>query len=455
MADFVRVVQDLHDDETTYLPADGRSFTAMVFQNDDGYTAGELNLMQQIIRQTVGQFGVAISQPGFSFRSPVTPGNNQISIGRSFALVDDFVVEAASTDPSNWIVVPMGPPPAQGIRTDFVYFEAHLQAVAPVGAPAADTDILTYGGLANSTLTNDIKAPEAQDRETTRRVQARWGVKVATGIDFSFNQSGFSDISIHPQGGTNGPVPGFNFVDRGLDKREYHGLWRSGKGRRTDAIALNTVDGYVYGLPMFKVTRHAGQTRIDSTDIVDLRQVTNSDILGVFNLGIDCSLIVKALPVRFFNCDGTEEQARVNPTIVDAATTPLAGALIAGQVQSVIATGTAPLTVASTTMVKNLNAEFLQNHAPGTGASNVLLLTDGADAHIDGDEIRLTARIANPLYDRVSWANVFGSLWSLRNATWNGAVFTQEDHAHSSGAIAIDTTGKDVRLLRRSRCGPW
>jgi hypothetical protein len=455
MADFVNVTQDLHDDETTYLPAEDRSFYAMFFQNGDGFTAGELNLMQQIIRRTIGQLGVAISRPGFSFQSPVTPGVDQVTIGRSFALGDDIVLEVASSDPSQQIVVDAGPPPTAGLRTDFVYLEMYLAAVGPTGAIGADTDVLAYGGVANATLPNDIKAPEVPDEETTRRVQMRWRIKTVPNVDFTFNPTGFISPQVVAQGNTAGPVAGYSFVDMGVsEKQEYSGLWRAGHGTRADSVALGTADGYVYALAMLKITRHAAQRQINSEDIAELRQVTNADLLGVFNFNRDCSLLVKALPVRFFNCDGTQEEARVTPSLVDPTVTALAGIVAANQLQSTVPTGTAPLTVASTTTVANLSAQFLQNYAPGTGKNSLLALDALGNAAIDGVMTRVTGRATNALYDRVALANEFGTLWLLRNASWDGAQFSQNDATAPSGAIKIDAHGATTICYAAAGAGP-
>lgn len=124
------------------------------------------------------------------------------------------------------------------------------------------------------------------NRETTQRVQIQYRIR-STGpteaVNYKTNPDGFSTMTGGPPvqtilawGGIGGDVAGYPFVraDRAsvtLNSSavaydvEDPGLWIAGDGTQTSAQDLNSVDGFVYAIPICFVHRHN-----DASNSVDL-----------------------------------------------------------------------------------------------------------------------------------------------------------------------------------------
>lgn len=218
---------------------------------------------------------------------------------------------ASSNSVYNRIVLP---PASSSTRWDFVFLEvwrAQLRARdennhdLAQNKPSAESVYkfgnVQYGG-ANLP---DESIDTVFDEETSERVQIQYRIRTVANVVFPNTDSyGFDDTNVHAQGAGNAPqVSGYNFTNMATELGD-PSLWRAGSGNEASQIALQTVDGYVYAIPMFKVYRRATYTWGDSggdNASAAHNQLGNSAVLtdlvsdrpdGKFNNGIDASDII-------------------------------------------------------------------------------------------------------------------------------------------------------------------
>jgi len=117
-------------------------------------------------------------------------------------------------------------------------------------------------------LVDNIEDPDV-GTETTARVQVQYRIRhtgVAEGVNFKTQTDGFSNPTVLAQGATGAPVGGYPFVPAdlksvvmGSDATAFdvldNGLYIAGAGTEADAAALDTLDGFVYAIPMAFVFR--------------------------------------------------------------------------------------------------------------------------------------------------------------------------------------------------------
>ncbi len=125
------------------------------------------------------------------------------------------------------------------------------------GKPASDK-IYIYGNTQSDSgvwLDDDV-LDTLVNRETTKRVQLQYRFRVKENVDYKTTPNGFSS-SIFPQGGALAEDPTYLYLPcsniSGLN--DDNGLWVAGNGDQTSATDLNTVDGFVYALPICFVNR--------------------------------------------------------------------------------------------------------------------------------------------------------------------------------------------------------
>lgn len=125
-------------------------------------------------------------------------------------------------------------------------------------------------------LPDDIEDP-AVGRETSKRIQVQYRIRTTgttEAVNFKVQADGFSNPNILAQGATGAPVAGYPFVPADLtsvrlnsDARDQvagvgvgyglldPGLYLAGNGTQAAAVALGSVDGYVYAIPLCFVFR--------------------------------------------------------------------------------------------------------------------------------------------------------------------------------------------------------
>lgn len=146
-------------------------------------------------------------------------------------------------------------PPEKGIRYDFVYLEFWFSELK------WDSDIWTNGNYMNyqGLLKNDI-FDKRINGETCRRVQLQWAIRVIPTLDTvdTFKNVIFDETELAKYipaigGMTNNSIYGFIRSDKNSNiNLNDKGLWVAGKGNIGE---MNTVDGYSYAIPLFKVLR--------------------------------------------------------------------------------------------------------------------------------------------------------------------------------------------------------
>jgi len=114
-------------------------------------------------------------------------------------------------------------------------------------------------------IVDSIIQPSTDGLETSQRVQLQYRIRVVDNVDHpnSFSD-GFENVIVQGQGASVNPqVTGYTFTNMKSILGDA-GLWRAGNGDEASRTALNSVDGYTYAIPMFKVYRRANIIWSDS-----------------------------------------------------------------------------------------------------------------------------------------------------------------------------------------------
>lgn len=165
------------------------------------------------------------------------------------------------------------------------------------GVPAPNS--IYYAGNTQaplSTFLPDDIIDSNLNEETTRRVQIQYrfrvysenynfGNSVGSGVNPKVEPDGFSNANIFAQGGTSSAQNGYTFSRASDGTFPIHdtGLYYAGSGSEAHATALNTVDGYVYALPVcFVFRRNEGffspETQANNGLLHDHDLTTNSNL---------------------------------------------------------------------------------------------------------------------------------------------------------------------------------
>lgn len=117
---------------------------------------------------------------------------------------------------------------------------------------------------------------------------------------------------------------------------------------------------------------------------------------------------------------------------------PLTGGSISGQLTSTVVSGTAPLVVASTTMVSNLNAQYLNGNASSAfaGASHSQAISTISDSTTVGQNL---VKLANPntlSYIKISETNEVSALTPAQVLSDIGAAASSHTHGELKGSYA-------------------
>ncbi len=151
--------------------------------------------------------------------------------------------------------------PAAGVEHNFVFLEVWRQLIeaapsvvgkSPLGRIffEGNTTIIEAGADAALNHADDLIDP-VLGVETTKRVQIQYRLRVVADVDVTTFFAPLNDPALLGQGGTGAPVAGFTFSPQIDDP----GVWIAGTGSAADQVSLGTVDGFVYAIPMFLVTR--------------------------------------------------------------------------------------------------------------------------------------------------------------------------------------------------------
>jgi hypothetical protein len=151
---------------------------------------------------------------------------------------------------------------AAGQMYDFVFLEVWRKLVA------YNESLYPYGNTSHTPYTdNEILWPTV-GTETSMRVQIQYRIRsVPVTTALSGDSDVFSAMDIHPIGGrVIGEDTFRNFAPSGADDVT---LYTAGDGSETSQTELNTVDGYVYAVPMFLVYRRTPSVSVFTPTSID------------------------------------------------------------------------------------------------------------------------------------------------------------------------------------------
>lgn len=266
-------------EQPTVRVASDKGWDQIVFQAKKPPLSSEWNLVNQVASLKAQQ-SVSSRQPSgwvhagrifntsdvISARENANPGDvitsdqylpNTFNLvgkgGQNLAVVNGWVLDVSRTNnTAEDNIITLMEPPTSGRRTDFVFLEVWKELVG-------SDDIVYPNGntLSDSALQNDLIDPVA-GFETTKRVQLKYRIRVHSGtgnggFTLSANPQGFGNEVVALGGNPEGAYTVRNFINQAGNGDP--GLWRAGNGTVQDQELLNSVDGYVYAIPMFAVDR--------------------------------------------------------------------------------------------------------------------------------------------------------------------------------------------------------
>jgi hypothetical protein len=253
---------------TRYLDPAETGFDTVVYQAGNPLLDSEFVLDQEIqnrgrsalVRQTTpsgwltGDFNKDGNED-FDFRSEA---DTFYLTNKPIVNVNGWIIplEYASTSVAGENKIELDAPPSGigNVAADFVYLEVWRSLVAPdpddTNKPAGDK-IYRHGNvqsLAAEWLDDDLIDPDPEiNTESTKRVQIQYRL-ATTRLNSSDNRVGYSDAAVYAQG-PNAALTTEQYQEVAGDS----GLWRAGDGDHTNS--LNTVDGYIYSIPVCIVFR--------------------------------------------------------------------------------------------------------------------------------------------------------------------------------------------------------
>lgn len=256
--------------DNTYLDPTDKSFETVVFKKGKPVSHAELNLIQDIQGDYNAETLKRLMPSGFltgDFSSNNyedyefgVEANTFELIGKPKVHVNGWIIPLEYTGTvdagKNKIELPGPIATAGNISVDFVFLEVWRSLVeadpSTDNKPAANK-IWPHGNVLAPSATwldDDILDPPINTtispEVTTRRVQIQYALR--TSRLNSETRDGYSDVNVLAQG-PNAGATALGFVESTEDP----GLWVAGDGN--PANTLNTVDGYVYSIPVALVWR--------------------------------------------------------------------------------------------------------------------------------------------------------------------------------------------------------
>ena len=264
--------------DTNMLGSTWGTQTAASSKEDGAFQKMVSQQHREMVRR-LGQSGWT-SLGGFTFGAGAA-GTFQVAVSSAF--VDGMNITEAGTGMNSDVLstITALSPPGSSSRTDLLYLEVFI-----VEVPGSTSSVLVSTNKPDSTHifkygnvlyggTNPGDDINEVNFEIRRRVQVQYRMRMASGINFVTYPSGLGDANVLAQG-PNVSATAIPFAASPLDP----GLWVAGNGSVAHQGILGTLDGKVYAIPVAKVTRIAGQTVVNSGDVVDLRQTWASNLSG-------------------------------------------------------------------------------------------------------------------------------------------------------------------------------
>lgn len=264
------------------LNANRRQFGEVVWQKNRPPLDSEFNLVSQVQEETRRLLLQSNTPSGFLTTSGhpkldyqfESQASNMFWLGGTtqgeipHALVNGWVVPVTGTlwadDARSAIKLPPPSAPPQESDVNFVFLEVWQALVAANGTVNKPTEdsLWPYGNVefGGTLLPNDLLDP-AILLETSRRVQIQYRIRVVNRTNLAVYPQGFNP-SIRAQGPLTDQIltasPLYQFQNM-RDELGDAGLWRAGDGNGQTGL-LQTVDGYVYAIPICAVFRRGTGT---------------------------------------------------------------------------------------------------------------------------------------------------------------------------------------------------
>lgn len=279
--------------DTDFLPPQYRDNTdndmsMIVYLPDTPVIEGEENYQQQltalqmrrIVRTIIGR-STLLNQ----INPSATGNDNELRLhtenGIFYAAIDGIVKTVAAYDnPVSGTRTEGGnrvrlPDHTTSGRVDLVFLEIWFEEVMAANAPGtADTTVYKNGMVHGFVDVNNIRVSSYQDlSETTRRIQLRGKIRAVTA-------NSLSEVEAKEN-------PTYSFSDRG-------GYWAAGNGDLASANVLDTVDGFVYGIPLVRVTRGADAKTYSNITVVapvtaTLQQLASATLRDISQFALEIS----------------------------------------------------------------------------------------------------------------------------------------------------------------------
>ena len=259
------------------------NFQGVKFGADAPLLETELNELQdiqtearaEIIRDTIPSGFVQLGELDFDY---MLNNENCVKLKTdSVAYVNGYKIKIPKDT-----IINIGKAPEKDAREDLLFLEVWKEEVTK------DSQLTVTGGEGQASITNDILDPRV-GQETSRRVALKWRIRHVPNVDFSvYDNDGFCKLSntssyntsICPQGArTSIPtstdiissIPNYtgaffrslkysniqSVSGKDIDNGLFIVGWNKGSYVNHNNIKsyFNTVDGYVYAIPMFRLYR--------------------------------------------------------------------------------------------------------------------------------------------------------------------------------------------------------
>lgn len=245
-----------------YTDNTDNDMSMILFLPDSPVLEGEDNYQQQLQAMQMRRIVRTVVGP-MTLLSPITPTatgvSNEIRLTAEnetfYAAINGIIKTVAAYDTpvsgakveggnrvtlTDWTVAG---------RQDLVYLEIWFEEVmSPTAVGTADTTVYKHGMVHGFTDFNNLRVTSYGElHETARRIQLRGKIRTAPGTN---------------------TVQGLNAKDSATYSFEFtDGHYRAGVGDITSASALNSVDGYVYAIPLVQVVRGATAAEMTSLTV--------------------------------------------------------------------------------------------------------------------------------------------------------------------------------------------
>lgn len=175
---------------------------------------------------------------------------NNFIINPFFAVLHGHIVRIESSK-RDGLVVYLPPPTATSVRRqDLVILEFWFKEIK------FRDEIPLFGGISNDSVAFEMIDHRISIPSTTR-IQLQWRIRVIEDkheLHYDNGKNRIEDLDIHPQGPK--VYDNLDYIYTTADFEPFNDphMFIAGKGAETMNI-FNTVDGYVYAIPLFEVAR--------------------------------------------------------------------------------------------------------------------------------------------------------------------------------------------------------